>query len=84
MTPEQAMIIIGNLDCDNYKICESQEAKAMAIEALEKQIPHEVTHIGYNYSIGYHIGDCKCGEMVRSLYAFCPDCGQKLEWEESE
>lgn len=38
MTEQEAIIIIGNLDCDTYNIPDSQETKAIAIAALEKQV----------------------------------------------
>lgn len=48
--------------------------------ALEKQIPHEVSHIEPSY--------CKCGFNVSAYSLFivrckcCPECGQKLKWSE--
>lgn len=38
---------------------------------------------GHNHAIGCKVGECpKCGAMTRDYLTFCPDCGQRLKWEE--
>ena len=65
MTREEAIIIIGNLiiipdDC--YRIAEYQEAKAMAIKALEQEpildkIRREIEDLAYEERVGYMVVD---------------------------
>lgn len=87
MTREKASVIIGNIpiEGDNcYTIAEYQEAKAMAIQALEQQ-----PKIGYWITSGeYYTGayesinyvNCSCCH-VDSLEEgnYCPNCGAKME-----
>lgn len=47
----------------------------IAIEALEKQLPKQPELINNGISV------CKeCGAKVFRHYAFCRDCGQRLDW----
>lgn len=62
-------------------VMEELEARELAIAALEKQKPYIVKKDGYNDSVGYHVGECRCGAMVRSIYNYCNECGQSLDWE---
>lgn len=53
------------------------EAVAQAIEALEKQIPKKVKIINHGTVL------CPdCMDDVFSYYSYCPECGQKLDWED--
>lgn len=40
----------------------------------------EVKVIGHNNAIGCEIGQCQCGEIVKSVFKFCPWCGTELGW----
>ena len=51
-------------------------AKHVAIKALEKQIPKKLL----NYNKISAAGNCPiCITFVDSYYAYCPNCGQRLE-----
>ena len=96
MTKEEAQIVIGNIPIkpeildDCYDITEYQEAKAMAIEALEQQ-PRQGHWIKVTNGRGGHECDA-CHDYAPSfqnrdeyLSAFCPNCGADMrESEEAE
>ena len=87
MTHEEA---IKNINALNAVCCkkdfydaEFESALALAIEALEKQIPKKPTRGKYGHT------ECACcGWVVESFcgdleqYPFCPNCGQAIDWEE--
>lgn len=50
------------------------------VERYIKNRECEVKITGHNNAIGCEVGECKCGEMVRSLFNYCPWCGTKLGW----
>ena len=52
-------------------------AYAMAIEALEKQIPKKLKDDGWLY--------CPfCGrDVLMDRFDYCPDCGQALDWSDT-
>lgn len=74
----------------NKFICpEVKYAFKASIEALEKQIPKNVTleisdgglSIGcVSFGEGVKVYRCACGELVGYHDAYCRRCGQKLEW----
>ena len=55
------------------------EALELAVEALRKQAPvkPKACHIEAMYH-GWHYGQVRTKALVR----FCPNCGQKIDWEE--
>ncbi|MDO5574411.1 MAG: hypothetical protein Q4G60_10605 [bacterium] len=83
MTNEEASIIVGNIPIipdDCYSIEEYQQAKAMAIGALEKQIPKKPYYV--QYDVNPKIGNWHC-PICNSicLHKNYPcQCGQKLDW----
>ena len=54
---------------------ESVEAFNLAIAALKKQIPEQVSG-----NVDYYT--CKCGAIVPPMERYCQDCGQRLKWRE--
>lgn len=50
----------------------------MALNALEKQIPKKV--MIYN-KFECH---CECGAIVKTYCKFCYECGQALDWSDTE
>lgn len=91
MTEQEAITIIGNLDCDTYKICESQEAKAMAIKALMEQDmynknieykPNKVVRHRGGYEVE-HCPNCNTDYQVDRRYTsvddYCSNCGKILD-----
>lgn len=67
-----------------------RQAYETALEALEKQLSKEPIYDGDGYAPdGTFVWDewlCpNCGkryEVDYDNYSFCPDCGQKIKWEE--
>ena len=73
MTGEIEPIELQNQDNqDLYK------ANLIAISALEKQMPKKVIRVSNNRTDG-------CSECYVEFYEkfnYCPNCGQRLDWEE--
>lgn len=72
--------------------CPECNAREMAIEALEKQMPKKPTFEGNGFdrngNIIYDIWICPCcGEKYEvdyDDYKYCPWCGQALDWSDNE
>ncbi|MEE1239283.1 MAG: hypothetical protein UHO61_05105 [Acutalibacteraceae bacterium] len=77
--------------------CPQFEAIQVAVEAIQKQIPKNSTpHIVQPVEAPIKIGNGRwqkgttiykcpnCKEWVSKTYKYCPDCGQALEWRDSE
>lgn len=63
-----------------------QEACAIAIEAIKRQIPKKVKYDEYGKEEGYpHCPTCG-GTLINDFVgvAYCPNCGQNLDWEDEE
>ena len=72
----------------DYKVL---NAIRIALSALNKQVPMkpELTGDGYaDGSIVYDTWTCpRCGtdyEVEYDDYKYCPECGQKIDWEDNE
>lgn len=83
MTRDEAVMIIGNLtDADNeYNVTDVQNAKTMAIEALNQQ------KAGYWIKVNddvnkIHYKECSCCSVKISFNLpfldYCPKCGAKM------
>ena len=94
---EQAIKLLERLSSDEFQQFTSSEfddAIYTAIEALEKQIPKPIyEHIETRliYKVRYDKFRCsECGftkEFVdghTTQYEYCPECGQRIDWEEIE
>lgn len=70
---------------DNCLQCNAYE---VAIEALEKQIPEKPKNNPFKEGIlttNYECPDCGCRRLGHTnTIAFCPDCGQALDWSDTE
>lgn len=84
MTPQEVIDILKIFTTDKFQRCTSSEfddAIYVAIKALEKQIPKPI-YDKYRCS--------ECGftkEFVdghTTQYEYCPECGQRIDWEEIE
>ena len=65
------------------------EARNIAIQAIEKQIPKKVQLRHIRKFDGFDDGECPtCGWTVSrdcdGADNFCPNCGQKLDWSDEE
>lgn len=93
MKPEEAIKVLKSklhLDCSVPEAIGELEAREIAVEALEKQVPKGVTHEATR------LQDCtcpNCGNVVSEFVKFgerkmrvtspyCRICGQALDWEE--
>ena len=77
--------------CDGRIFVEHEE-NLIAIQALGKQIPKKPTYEGDGYAPdGTFVLDewiCPCCETRYEVdyddYDYCPNCGQKLDWEDDD
>jgi hypothetical protein len=69
------------------------EALAMAINALEKQIPKKILYRKQNYGTPWLCCECEADQIATEFFCedgsepkekhtFCWKCGQKLDWSE--
>lgn len=59
--------------------------KRLAIEALEKQIPKKTTKIQRVPNGWLTYGHCpNCDSFTRNTLKYCGNCGQALDWSETE
>lgn len=90
MTAKKALELLNDVEfSEKYQgVQEYTEMLIVCKEALEKQIPKKPK----NYTIDCHeymIYDCECPNCKtehKEMYAFayCPHCGQKIDWTEVE
>ena len=91
MTHEEAIKNINALNAvcgqkDLYD-AEFESALALAIEALEKQIPNKPLHMHKNYYCpickedGWMLWD---DAIPNDMDKYCGICGQAIDWEENE
>ena len=92
MTRERMQMSIQTVK-DNIAILESLEPQdagyylqleheKFVLSALEKQIPKKLKVV--NYDIGGNDYFCSCGEEIKGSFQYCPQCGQALDWSDSE
>ena len=86
MTYQGAVYTLGTIkwvQVSDSREAKEREAVAMAIEALEKQIPKKL--VEYNLCgvapFMFGTGKCpSCDEGCNSDMRYCDKCGQKLRW----
>lgn len=94
MTPQEVIDILKIFTTDKFQRCTSSEfddAIYVAIKALEKQIPKPIyEHIETRliYKVRYDKFRCsECGFIKEftdghtAQYKYCPQCGQRIDWE---
>ena len=91
MTHEEAIKNINALNAvcgkKDFYDAEFENALALAIEALEKQIPKKPLHMHKNYYCpickedGWMLWD---DAIPNDMDKYCGMCGQAIDWEESE
>ncbi len=60
------------------------EALMIAVNALEKQIPKEPKIVKVHDISNYKYGDCECGEHICDDEKYCSNCGQAIDWGDTE
>ena len=75
----------------NDNVVIPKEILKVCVESLEKQIPKEPNYQYDGYADGlpvWDIWECpSCGaefEIDYDKHEYCPECGQKLDWEAKE
>lgn len=85
---EAIEVIKANYPTSGYYML--REGLDTAIEALEKQLPKKVEYEGgfsNNGLVRYRMAKCPTCDRWYSNndeVAYCPNCGQKLDWSESK
>lgn len=90
MTPQEAIRRIKNHNeihsrKEKHFAVHITEALNMAVKALEKQIPEKPANKSLEFDGEY--GYCPCCNRIladHSNFRRCPDCGQALDWSDTE
>ena len=97
MKPEEAIEILrGRIDLTKKvwsnvpEIIEYREALELAVDAIRKQVPLRIkeekwidTKCVCGHVLSEHFGDGYHDIPFQSKTAYCPECGQKLDWSET-
>ncbi len=88
MKPEEALKELSYDDTAYGGKC-THEVRMVAIKALKKQIPMQVeeekwidTKCVCGHVFSKHYGDGYYDIPLQNKTAYCPECGQKLDWGE--
>jgi hypothetical protein len=83
MTFEDAKRIRQNPTAED---CDNKELARLIDIALEKQIPKKPNVIGFeqNKLISSVHYSCSACDRLLSRYKYCPECGQALDWSDTE
>lgn len=85
MTNEEAKEMLHNVRVGTfYRYPAMNEAVKLAISALEKQIPRKPKVLKVQEISGYKYGGCECGEHIMDDEKYCSNCGQALDWSDTE
>lgn len=91
MTTERAIEILNPEHREHYESIEPvNTACRMGMEALEKQIPKKVNNLEIFCDIGACVpktksGNCPiCNNFMIGNHTYCNDCGQALDWSDTE
>jgi hypothetical protein len=89
MTPKEAIELVEQCGL-NIEGIKNIECESLIISALEKQIPKKVELYTNDGNFKWKNYPCPCcremlGLNVNKRYIkFCPNCGQALDWGDSE
>lgn len=85
MKPEEAISAIKNNMPTKGTYTILTEGLELAVQALEKQIPKKpnIKELPDAFGRLYWNVCGACDEEIESDYTYCPDCGQKINWEET-
>lgn len=94
MTPQEAIENINNILYSDYLCDESIDYQLttddikcleMSKEALEKQIPKKTTKRQYVPNGTLIYGHCpNCDWFTENFFKYCRNCGQALDWSDTE
>lgn len=79
MTPQEAIEIVTNAIQTETMTAEQDKALAIVQKATDKQIPKKVIFMSDKSKV---CGRCK--QRVLRHQPYCDDCGQALDWGNSE
>ncbi len=85
MTPQEAIEILEINAICSPKATKFKEAVEVAKQALEKQMPKKPANKSLEFDGEY--GYCPCCNRIladHSNFRRCPDCGQALDWSDTE
>lgn len=77
---EESIIAWQPLPEPPYFICKQNSHSINEKVENRKITICEPKYLGENVVIGCRIGECNCGNIIRSYQNFCDQCGIKLEW----
>ena len=82
MKPEEAIAEIRESGLYGNQV--HMETLELALESLEKQVPKKpnVKELPDAFGRLYWNVCGACDEEIESDYDYCPDCGQRIDWED--
>ena len=82
MKPEEAIAEIRESGLYGNQV--HMETLELALESLEKQVPKKpnVKELPDAFGRLYWNVCWACDEEIESDYDYCPDCGQRIDWED--
>lgn len=72
--------ILRSTNADDVVVTRVQDFVMGDDKPCDKTSPYRVAITGHNNAIGCEVGNCRCGNLVRSIHKYCFECGQRLEW----
>lgn len=94
MTPNEALHEISTKvfrNTDDFEMRISKDCYKEIVKALKKQIPKKIdinkyiyTKCDCGYEFSVHFGDGYYDVPIEIQTKHCPDCGQALDWSDTE
>lgn len=90
MTYEEALHEISTMvyrNTDDFSMRISKDCYKTIVSALQKHIPMKPTERVNCYPEGqYECSACRCGLIANKKWKqkYCPECGQTLDWSDTE
>ncbi len=84
MTNEEAIEILKHEHDYAQLLSYVNEALKTAVSALEKQTPKKPKVLKVQEVSGYKFGGCECGEHIMDDEKYCSNCGQAIDWSDTE
>lgn len=88
MTAEKVISLLNRIiDEDGHLYTDdARTALFLSVDYIQKEIPMEPKAV-YTVVKPIAITDFRCGfcaKVVNNTYTYCPNCGQKIKWEEED